>query len=216
MEGAASDFGVLLCMLVLLGSSNYYHGANGMMQVYFVAWFLDLLAPTLFSVLLALVIYPPSRSILFPHVPIPLVDKDTGGVQKPTAGVLGSHSSITGAPENFKGEAAEKEASNLMSSMASVAAGSVTGKHDQGTPDDAPMEKSAPDVMDVVSDAADAHASVHGEVPEKTHDKTRQPMKAAVFDTAIQLMRGVNDTVDTYERFAKYVWPRMGVVGLPA
>ncbi|PKY08535.1 hypothetical protein P168DRAFT_286645 [Aspergillus campestris IBT 28561] len=175
--------------------------------VYFVAWFLDLLAPTLISVLLALVIYPPSRSILFPHAPIPLVDKDTGGVQKPTAGVLGSHSSITGAPENFKGEAAEKEASNLMSSMASMAAGSVTGKHDQGTPDDAPMEKSAPDAMDVVSDAADAQASVHGEVPEKSHDKTRQPMKEVVLATAIQLMRGVNDTVDTYERFANALSP---------
>lgn len=176
------------------------------MQVYFVAWFLDLLAPTSFCVLLALVTYPPSRSILFPHAPIALIDKDTGGVQKPTAGVLGSHSSITGAPENFKGEAAEKEASNLMSSMASMAAGSVTGKHDQGTPRDAPIEDSAPDTMDVVSDAADAQASVHGEVPDKTHDKTRQPMKEVVFATAVQLMRGVNDIVDTYERFAKYGW----------
>lgn len=47
---------------------------------------------------------------MFPPAPIALVDKDTGGVQKPKAGVLGSHDSVTGAPQNFKGEAAEQEA----------------------------------------------------------------------------------------------------------
>lgn len=152
-----------------------------------------------------LVISPDSRSYLFPPAPIALVDKDTGGVQKPKAGVLGSHDSITGAPENMKGEAAEQEASNLFTSVASVAVGSVAGKHDQGTPDDAPMEDNAPDVMKLATSAADAQTAARGEAPDEAHDKTRQPMRDTVYNGANMAMRVLSDIIDTYERFGKYV-----------
>lgn len=172
-------------------------------QVYLVSWLLDLLVPTILATLLALIVYPPCRPLMFPPAPIALVDKDTGGVQKPKAGILGSHDSITGAPEKYKGEAAEQEASNLVASIASVAVGSAAGKHDQGVPEGAPLEDDVPDVMDMVANTADAQSAAHGKVPSDSHDKTRQPMKKSVMDAANFAMQVVNDITDTYEKMGK-------------
>ncbi|KAF7526950.1 hypothetical protein PCG10_003504 [Penicillium crustosum] len=171
--------------------------------VYVVSWLFDILVPTILGTLIALVVYPPCRSVMFPPAPIPLVNKDTGGIQKPKAGILGSHDSITGAPEKFKGEAAEQEASNLVASVASVAVGSAVGKHDQGVPDDAPFEDDVPDAMDMVANTADAQSAAHGNVPKDSHDKTRQPMKESVMDAANVSMQVVGDITDTYEKLGK-------------
>ncbi|KAJ5692847.1 hypothetical protein N7462_002270 [Penicillium macrosclerotiorum] len=182
--------------------------------VYFLAWILDLLIPAFFAVLIGLVIYPPLRPMMFPPAPIALIDKDTGGIQKPQAGVLGSHDSVTGAPENFKGEAAEREASNLVASVASVAVGSAVGKHDQGVPTEAPLEETVPDPMDIVSDTADAQSKAHGLTPSDSHDKTRQPMKQNVLDIANLSMQVISDVTDTYEKLGNALsatppFPRM-------
>ncbi|OQE46756.1 hypothetical protein PENCOP_c001G01517 [Penicillium coprophilum] len=174
---------------------------------YFLSWLLDLLMPTTLVTLIALVVYPPCRSLIFPPAPIALVNKDTGGVQKPMAGILGSDDSITGAPEKFKGEAAEQEASNLVAGVASVAVGSAVGKHDQGVPDDAPLEKDVPDAMDIVANTADAQTAAHGRVPTDSHDKTRQPMKQSVMDAANLSMQVVGDITDTYEKLANALSP---------
>ncbi|CAI7610773.1 unnamed protein product [Penicillium pancosmium] len=170
--------------------------------VYSLAWLLDIILPSLFVALIALVIYPPCRPILFPSAPIALVDKSTGGVQKPQAGVLGSEDSITGAPERFKGEAAEQEASNLVASVASVAVGSAAGKHDQGVPEGAPLEGTVPDVMDVVANTADAQHAASGRVPSESHDKTRQPMRESVMQAANMGMQLINDVTDTFEKLS--------------
>lgn len=140
---------------------------------------------------------------MFPPAPLALVDTDTGGVHKPKAGVLGSHDSITGAPERLKGEASEREAQNLMNSIGSLAVGSAVGKHDQGVPENAPLESSVPDPMDITSKAADAQDSAHGDVPDDSHDKTREPMNAVVMDGAGKAMQVVGDVVDLYERVGK-------------
>ena len=63
--------------------------------------------PLVFTTVIVLIVYPPSRSILFPPAPLALVNASTGGVQTPKAGVLGSHDSATGAPEKHQGEAVE-------------------------------------------------------------------------------------------------------------
>lgn len=180
--------------------------ANPSRQVYFIACLLDILLPTVFTTLIVLVVFPQSRKLLFPPAPIALVNTETGGVQKPKAGVLGSHDSVTGAPEKFKGEAAEQEASNLIASVATVAVGSAAGKHDQGTPQDAPMEDQVPDAMDIVSKAADAQAAAKGEDPSDDHDKTRDPMRQTVLNGADRAMRVMADVIDTWERFGKYVF----------
>ncbi|KAJ5723438.1 hypothetical protein N7488_001473 [Penicillium malachiteum] len=168
---------------------------------YVLAWLLDSLMPAFFATLLAIILIPPSRSFLFPPAPIALVDKSTGGVQKPKAGVLGSDCSITGAPENFKGEAAEKEASNLVAGIATVAVGSAVGKNDQAVPEDAPLEASIPDAMDIVSKSADAQSAASGGIPVETHDKTRQPMKQSILEAANTSMQVINDITDMYEKF---------------
>jgi len=142
---------------------------------------------------------------MFPPAPIALVDKGTGGVQNPKAGVLGSHDSVTGGPQNFKGEAAEQEASNLVAGVASVAVGSAVGKHDQGVPEDAPLEESVPDATDMVAHAADAQSKAHGQVPSDHHDKTREPMKKSVIDGANMAMQIISGVTDAFEKFEKSV-----------
>ncbi|RWQ93545.1 hypothetical protein C8Q69DRAFT_405836 [Paecilomyces variotii] len=176
--------------------------------VYFLAWLLDLLTPTLLGTVLVLIMYPPSRKLLFPPAPLALVDSKTGSVKTPKAGVLGSHDSVTGAPEKHRGEAVEQEASNLVSSVASVAVGSAVGKHDQGTPEDDPIEGSAPDPTDVVASSADAASAGQGAVPSDAHDKTREPMKKEVWEKVQPVMRILNDVCDTWEKFENALSPK--------
>lgn len=173
--------------------------------VYFVAWFLDLLIPTLSLTLVAFIVYPPIRPVMFPPAPIALVSASTGGIQKPKAGTLGSHDSATGAPENHKGEAVEQEASNFVSGIASIALSSATGKHPQGEPqeEDGSSADSVPDPTSMAMGAADAKDVSAGGNPAKTHDKTKVPMETAMWTKMRPIMHGVADAADTWERFAK-------------
>jgi len=67
--------------------------------VYFLAWAIDMLIPVFATTIIVLIVYPPSRELLFPPAPLALVDGSTGGVQKPRAGVLGSVDSATVSSE---------------------------------------------------------------------------------------------------------------------
>ncbi|KAJ5492942.1 hypothetical protein N7539_001688 [Penicillium diatomitis] len=175
--------------------------------VYAIAWLLDLLLPTFFAGLILLIVYTPARAVMFPPAPIALVNKDTGGVQKPKAGMLGSKDSITGAPQSYKGEAAEREASNLVAGIASVAVGSAVGKHEQGVPDEAPLEDDVPDASEMVFQSADAQSKAHGHEPSEHHDKTRQPMKQSVMEGANMMMSIVTELTDTFEKFENALSP---------
>lgn len=152
---------------------------------------------------IVLILYPPSRTLLFPPAPIALVNSETGGVQKPRAGVLGSKDSLTGAPERYRGEAVEQEASNLVGSVASVAVGSAAGKHDPAVPDDAPMEDQVPDATDIASQVGDLQSSASGGIPSTKHDKTKKPMSDAVWGKMKPIMHILGEVTDTYERFGK-------------
>lgn len=148
---------------------------------YFLAWLLNLVMPTLFLTLIVLITVPRARRIMFPPAPLALVSRQTGGVQSPPAGVLGSTDSYTGAPEKYKGEAVEQEASNLVAGIASVAISSAAGRHDQASPDEEggskQLDANAPDPTSVANVAADASTSAAG--GEKSHDKTKQPMEVS-------------------------------------
>lgn len=175
-------------------------------KVYFVAWAFDLIVPLLSATLIALIAYPPSREFLFPPAPLALVDAKSGGVQKPKSGVLGSHDSATGAPENHKGEAVEQEASNFVSSIASVALSSATGKHPQGDPDSSGegAQEVAPDPTAMAVGAADAKDAAEGQKASSKHDKTKVPVETAMWTKMRPIMHGIADFTDTWERFAKY------------
>ncbi|CAJ2508505.1 Uu.00g135310.m01.CDS01 [Anthostomella pinea] len=182
----------------------------GFCTAYFVAWILDLITPLAALTLITLIVYPPSRGFLFPPAPIALVDSKSGGMQKPKAGVLGSHDSATGAPENHKGEAVEKEAKNFFNGFTSVVITSATGKHPQadpetpigGSPDDA-----VPDPTGLAVSAAEAKDAAAGGQPGSKHDKTKVPMENMIWNKMRPIMHGITDVADTYERFANALSP---------
>lgn len=176
---------------------------------YFVAWLFDFIMPTVLAVVIALIVYPPARELLFPPAPVSLVDSKTGGVQKPKSGVLGSHDSATGAPENHKGEAVEQEASNFVGGIASIALSSAAGKHPQGDPDssDDATADAAPDPTAVASRAAEAKDRASGAKPGAKHDKTKVPVETAMWTKMRPIMHMLGDATDTWERFANALSP---------
>ncbi|OAX79078.1 hypothetical protein ACJ72_06606 [Emergomyces africanus] len=178
--------------------------------VYFASWLLDLMVPTFSSMLLALLLYPSARELLFPPAPMSLVDSDSGGVQKPKAGVLGSKDTLTGAPENFKGEAVEQEASNLVLGASRLALESAAGKHEQGEPADTTkgMSSSILDPTSIASKSGDAASAARGGIPNEDHDKTREPMMEIMQQKAMQMMGVIGDISDTYERFSNALSPK--------
>ncbi|KAJ1324201.1 DUF3292 domain-containing protein [Microdochium nivale] len=176
---------------------------------YSLAWVFDLITPLLLTTAITLIVYPPSREYLFPPAPLALVDSKTGGVQKPKSGVLASHDSATGAPENHKGEAVEKEASNFFNVFASVALSSATGKHPQGDPDadDSAPGQDMPDPTSIAIGAADAKEAAEGGQPHPSKDKTKVPMETAMWTKMRPVMRALADIADTWERFANALSP---------
>jgi len=158
--------------------------------VYSFAWIFDFVVPTIISFLIILIVYRPSRDYCFPPAPIALIDSSTGGIQSPKAGVLGSDNSLTGAPEKHQGEAVEQEASNFVNSFTSIAINSAAGKNSQADPphDDSSSILAASDVKEKGKD---------GEV----HDKTKEPMSAAMWSKTRPVMHTLADVADTWERF---------------
>lgn len=159
--------------------------------------------PLVFTTLIVLIVYPPSRALLFPPAPLALVDSKTGGAQTPQAGVLGSHDSATGAPEKHKGEAVEQEAHNFVSGIGSIALSSAAGKHEQGDPESDPLNKSVPDPTNIASSAAAAKQSAQGTQSQPHHDKTKQPMEQAMWMKMRPIMHVIGEIADGWERFAK-------------
>ena len=174
--------------------------------MYTLAWIFNLLVPTLFTTFLVIVVYPPSRPILFPPAPLALVSSKTGGVQSPQAGVLGSHDSATGAPEKYQGMAVEQEAHHFVSGIGSIALSSAAGKHEQGDPESDPLDKSVPDPTRLANAGAEAQVSAAGATPGTHHDKTKQPMEEAMWSKMRPIMHVIGDIADGWERFAKYIF----------
>jgi hypothetical protein len=180
--------------------------------VYFTAWAIDFLVPTIIAFLIVLIVYPPARTYCFPPAPIALIDSKTGGVKKPTAGVLGSDNSLTGAPEKHQGEAVEQEASNFVNSFTSIAISSAAGKHPQGDPHGeeegaSSLEDRAPDPTNMAMNAADAKDKSAGGEPNAVHDKTKEPMSAAMWSKTRPVMHAIADISDGWERFANALSP---------
>ncbi|KAF2167645.1 hypothetical protein M409DRAFT_53638 [Zasmidium cellare ATCC 36951] len=194
--------------IVRLRSWRETRRTSAFCAVYFLAWLLDFLAPTFLIMIITLIVYPPSREMLFPPAPLALVSAKTGGVQKPQAGVLGSTDSATGAPENYKGEAVEQEATNLVNSVATVALSSVSGKHPQNEPPGNENEKAGENVPDPTAMAVNA-SKARSSASGGTHkvDKTKVPMETAIWNKMRPVMHGIADVSDTWERFGNVFSP---------
>jgi hypothetical protein len=180
--------------------------------VYFTAWAIDFLVPTIVAFMVVLIVYPPSRNYCFPPAPIALIDSKTGGVKKPTAGVLGSDNSLTGAPEKHQGEAVEQEASNFVNSFTSIAISSAAGKDPERNPHGqeagaSSLEDSSPDPTNMAMHAADAKSKTEGGEPNAVHDKTKEPMSAAMWSKTRPVMHVIADIADGWERFGNALSP---------
>jgi Protein of unknown function (DUF3292) len=175
--------------------------------VYLIAWLIGFLVPLTCTLLIVLIAVPKSRPILFPPAPLALINSKTGGVQKPKAGVLGSHDSATGAPEKHQGEAVEQEASNLVNGIASVAIASAAGRHDQGDPEDTKAESALPDPTKMATAAAESKDSAEGGQPVAKHDKSKQPMEDAIWAKMRPAMHAIGDIADGWERIANALAP---------
>jgi hypothetical protein len=156
-----------------------------------------------------LIVYPPSRTFLFPPAPLALVDAKTGGIKKPTAGVLGSHGSLTGAPEKHHGEAVEQEAHNFVSSFGAIALSSAVGKHPENEVQDShsKTEDLAPDPTKLATNAADAKDSASGADPSSTQDPAKKPVEEAMWEKARPVMHTIGDVADVWERLANALSP---------
>lgn len=159
--------------------------------------------------IVVLLVSPEARAACFPPAPLALVNSSTGGIQKPKAGVLGSTDSATGAPENYKGEAVEQEASNFVTGIASVALSSATGKHPQNDPpaEEGAPHDSVPDPSAMALSAANAKDKASGGTPKASHDKTKVPMETAMWTKMRPIMHGVADISDTWERLGNALSP---------
>jgi hypothetical protein len=163
------------------------------LQGYFIAWLFDVVIFTLSGLLVALILCPPLRRALFPG-PSPV---STDLENSATAG-HGKQGSVTGASERHKGEAAEREAHNLVNSVATIAMKSATSKYGQAVSEDAEKVAEPESLEDVVDTAEGLDDSVTTE--------TQKPMKRKVANTTDEIMRTMNDLTDTYEKFCKYVF----------
>lgn len=136
---------------------------------------------------------PSVRLLLFPV----RLKKDESNGSSPTEGQVQSEDSLTGAPENHKGEAAEQEAKNLVDSFATVAMESASARYGQTVSEDA----SDRHALIESTEAADAAAGTS--TVDSPEDKTKKPMKKKVSHATDKVMRILSDITDIYEKFAK-------------
>jgi len=168
-----------------------------------------MVVPLIIATLITLVVYPRSRNFLFPPAPLALIDASTGGIKNPAAGVLGSHGSLTGAPEKHHGEAVEQEARNFVSSFGAIALSSAAGKHPGEPAQDggSKTEAAAPDPTSFAMQAADASASADGDDTSTKHDKAKMPVEEAMWEKARPTMHIIGDIADIWERLANALSP---------
>lgn len=142
--------------------------------------------------MVALIMFPPLRPVLFPPPKAPQIGEE---IQSPL-GQPESQDSLTGAPEVHKGEAAEQEAKNLVDSVATVAIESAAAKYGQTVTEDPAVAGESIEPIDEGPDTP---------LEGSSEDKTKKPIRSKTARGTDKAMRVVSDITDIYEQFAKYV-----------
>ncbi|KAJ4269762.1 hypothetical protein NW762_001430 [Fusarium torreyae] len=171
---------------------------------YFVAWYLNLLMPTLLATLMAILLSPKIRNTLFPPCPPSLVHYEDGSLMKPPAGMLSTVDSATGAPENLKGEALEREASNFVTGIIAISINIWADKDPQHHESQKGGGKTAslPDPHSLATRIATAKDKATG-VDKPSWDKTKAPTQEIMWSKIRPLMHCVCLICDAWERCAK-------------
>ncbi|PWN23342.1 hypothetical protein BCV69DRAFT_280951 [Microstroma glucosiphilum] len=187
--------------------------------IYFIAFIFGYLVTTFSAFLLLLFVSPRARTILFPPAPLAAISSK-GTAQVPKSGHLGSTDSATGAAESYKGEAVEQEASNLVSSISSVAVSTAVGKGapsvDDAHPDDIDEEDSEkgrateealPDPTQVAKKGAEAKSKAAGDPKLEKGDHTAGAVDHSVWTQLQPILHALEDVADTWERFGNALSP---------
>ncbi|TVY35041.1 hypothetical protein LOCC1_G006893 [Lachnellula occidentalis] len=184
--------------------------------IYFAAWFFNLLMPLVLGTLVVIIGSRDARNIIFPPVPLPLVNSGTGGLQKPQSGQLGTTDTLTGAPEKAEGEAREEEAANFVENVRHLVQRAV-GMHDNNESEGDPLEGKVPKpIRNAIKSVKDAGAT-QGHVTETPGENmTQKPMEDLLWDKSkpnvIKTVAKVaphvlGEIVDDWERFANAISP---------
>lgn len=177
-------------------------------QVYFTTWYFNILITVIILALMGLILIPRLRTLLFPPVPVALVDYKSGGLSKPAAGVLGSTDSATGAPETFKGEAVEKEAETFATNIAGIAVNVWTKEDEEEAAQPYRSGSSSVQPNDARAIIAIAKDKAKG-VQDPTQDKTKHSMQTAMWSAVTPYLWTVHAVSDVWERLAKCVSSRL-------
>jgi len=158
---------------------------------------------------ITLIISPEARKLLFPPTPIALVDSLSGGVTKPNAVMLGSTDSVTGAPENIKGEALENEASNFVTALGAIAMNVILGKDPQGEPnkEEHGINVPMPEPNKMATMVATIKDKAEG-IDKPSQDKTKVPMETIMWSKMRPLLHNLTLLNDTWERFVNALNPQ--------
>jgi hypothetical protein len=176
--------------------------------IYFAAWALDCLVPTILLLSIVLVVSPAARQTLFPPFPNSLMTLSSIPTPPP-AGILATSDSLTGAPEHLPGEAVENEASNFVSALGAIASNVVLGKDPHGEPnkEDEKIGVAVPEGNRLATMVATAKDRAEG-VERPSGDKSKVAMETSVWEgmkPAMHLMTGV---CDVWERFENLLSPK--------
>ncbi|KIK69892.1 hypothetical protein GYMLUDRAFT_34288 [Collybiopsis luxurians FD-317 M1] len=177
--------------------------------LYFLAWFNNMLIPAFLAFISTLVFFPSSRPILFPPAPLAAIDSSTGGLKIPPAGHLGSKDSMTGAQEQFRGEAAEREADSFVTGLSSIAVSVAVGKQgeaksptDEGLVAEDHVDTKVPDIANVASAVGAQQAASAAATPsEDIQKQTAAPIQQAMWDNITLIVSAINAVIDVWEMF---------------
>ncbi|RGP81495.1 hypothetical protein FLONG3_364 [Fusarium longipes] len=179
-----------------------------MEATYFTAWYINFLMPTFLAVLLATLLSPKVRNTLFPPCPPSLVHYQGGHLIKPPAGVLGTTDTVTGAPENLKGEALEREASNFATGIIALSVNIFVDKDPQHDEFQKGGGRTAnlPDPRSMATRITTAKDKAAG-VDNPSWDKTKSPMQELMWSQMRPLMHWICRFCDIWERSANLIDP---------
>ncbi|KAL5325623.1 hypothetical protein ACEPPN_006751 [Leptodophora sp. 'Broadleaf-Isolate-01'] len=182
--------------------------------MYFLAWILGLLTPLTLGTVMLTISSETARDTLFPPAPRALVNINTGGLQEPASGHLGTLDSLTGAPEKQEGEAIEEEAANFVRNIRHLVQRAV-GMHEKEENDGDPLEGKVPKPIRKGVKAIKAKGTTDGHATEED-DQTQKPMEKVLWSKAnpeklVGVMKIaphiVGEIVDYWERFANVISP---------
>ena len=94
-----------------------------------------------------------------------------------------------------------------MTGIGTIALSSAAGKHEQGDPDQDPVNSAVPDPTKLASAGAEAKVAAGGGSPTPAHDKTKQPMEDAMWKQMRPFMHVIGDIADGWERFGNALSP---------